>query len=227
MKYLKMLGLAVAAAAVVMAFAGAGTASATVLCKTNTTPCAAGQMFEKGQELHAEGEGILKLRAGFAVVECETATVKGTQENTGGIEKTGGPNETVFYQLDETSITEEGHAQKTGLHFGKCNGTVTVASAGTLTLHWIEKTMNATITSKGASATVEIAGVSCTYGTKGAGEETDVGVLTGSNVTGGTPTMDVSAELKKEAGGALCATPAHWEGSYKITTPMEGYAAES
>jgi hypothetical protein len=223
MKYLKMLGLTVAAAAVVMASAGAGTASATVLCKTNTTPCAAGQMYEKGQELHAtnEGEGNLITRAGFAGFECETATVKGTQENTGGA------SETVFYQLDETSITEEGHAQKTGLHFGKCNGTVTVASAGTLTLHWISGTMNATVTSKGTSTTFEIAGVACTYGTKGSGEETDLGVLTGSNVTGATPTMDVSAELKKEAGGLLCASPAHWEGSYKITTPDAVYVAES
>jgi hypothetical protein len=219
MKYLKMLGLTVAAAAVVMAFAGAGTASATVLCTAAATPCPAGEMYEKGQELHAtnEGEGKLKLKAGFAVVECETATVKGTQENTGSA------SETVGIQLDETTISEEGHAQKTGLHFGKCNGTVTVASAGTLTVHWISGTMNGTVTSKGASATVEIAGTACTYGTKGAGEETDVGVITG----GSTATMDVSAELKKEAGGFLCASPAHWEGSYKITTPDSLYVAES
>jgi hypothetical protein len=218
MKYVKMLGLAAAA---VMAVVGAGTASATVLCKTNTTPCAAGQMYEPGQEFHAVNEGNLTLRAGFMVITCETATLKGTQENTGGA------NETVFYQLDETSISEEGNPQKTGLHYGKCSAVFKVTSAGTLTLHWITGTMNATVRSKGTSTTFEIAGTVCTYGTKGAGEETDLGTLTGSSVTNATPTIDLSVELKKEAGGFLCANPAHLEGAYSITTPDVGYVAES
>lgn len=220
MKYLKMLGLTVVAAAAVMAFAGAGTASATVLCKTNTAPCS--EMYSTGQEMAAEGEtGNLILKAGFAVVECKHGTVKGTQSNTGSA------SETVNYGLSETGVVVETQNQKEGLTFSECTGAVTVEKAGKLILHWISGTTNATVTSEGAKVKVVQAGVTCIYGTSEAGV-TDVGTLTGSNVTGGTPTMDVSAELKKEAGSSfLCASPAHWEGSYKVTTPMEGYAAES
>jgi len=39
MKYVKMLGLAAIAAIAAMAFIGAGSASATTLCKVNTSPC--------------------------------------------------------------------------------------------------------------------------------------------------------------------------------------------
>jgi hypothetical protein len=39
MKYVKMLGLAAVAAVAAMAFVGAGSASATTLCKVNTSPC--------------------------------------------------------------------------------------------------------------------------------------------------------------------------------------------
>jgi hypothetical protein len=39
MKYVKMLGLAAVAAIAAMAFVGAGSASATTLCKVNTSPC--------------------------------------------------------------------------------------------------------------------------------------------------------------------------------------------
>jgi hypothetical protein len=220
MKYLKMLGLTVAAAAVVMAFAGAGTASATVLCKTNTTPCAAGQMYEVGQEFHAVNEGNFLFKAGFAEVVCEGSTAKGS------ITATGSSTSTVEVGLDETTLVVEGQNQKVGLQFSKCAGTFTVENAGKLVIHYKEK-MDGTVTTEGTKLKIVQAGVTCFYGSKEAGAK-DIGTLTSSLATGATPTLDVSAELVKEAGSSfLCASPAHWEGSYKVDIPDGAYVAES
>ncbi len=45
MKHVKLLGLIAVAAMALMALLGAGTASATVLCKTTTDPCPAGETY--------------------------------------------------------------------------------------------------------------------------------------------------------------------------------------
>jgi len=201
MKYVKMLGLAVGAAAAFMAFVGAGSASATVLCNTNSTPCAS--KIGAGTEIKSQlaAGTVANLHAGFAEIKCEESNV------TGKVEKAGSATESVKGPISL-------------LTFGKCTGRVNVKKAGTLEINWISGTMNGTLTSEGAEVEVEQAGVTCTYGTPTP--------KTIGPVAGGSPaTLTASAELTKISGGFLCANPAHWEAKYIVTSPNPLFVAES
>jgi len=198
MKYLKMLGLAVVAAAALMAFVGASSASATTLTCTN--PPGTKVTCPAGTTIHATAESSLTLKAGFANITCTESTVHGLTSNTG-------------------SATETVKGNIEALTFGACNATVNVIKKGSLEIHTQNATANnnGTLTGTGSEVTVSTLGVSCVYGTPTA---TDLGTLTGSTSRGGsTATMDISAELTKISGGFACANPAHWEGSYTVTSP--------
>jgi hypothetical protein len=197
MKYVKMLGLAAVAAMALMAFASS--ASATTLTCTNPpgtkVTCPAGTVID------ASAESSLTLHAGFANITCTESTVKGQ------ITKPGSSTETASGPIET-------------LTFANCpNAKVVVIKKGTLEVHTDEEGVtngNGTVTSSGAEVTVETAGITCTYATN----NTDIGTLTGSSVTGSTATFDINAELTRVAGNIFfCATPAHWEGNYKITEP--------
>jgi len=197
MKYLKMLGLAAVAAAALMAFVGAGSASATTLTCTN--PPGTKVVCPAGTTIDATAGSSLNLKAGFANITCTESTVHGKTTNTGS-----------------STETVKGHIE--GLTFGKCNATVTVIEKGTLEIHTDQEGVtdnNGTLTGSGSVVTVATGGISCTYATN----NTDLGTVKGSTSTGGIATMIINAELTKSAGGFLCANPAHWEGSYEITTP--------
>ena len=73
MRYLKLLGAVAVGLLAVIAIAGAGSASATVLCKEEASPCPAGQRYEKGTEVSAEGSSTLE--SVFATVKCSTSSV--------------------------------------------------------------------------------------------------------------------------------------------------------
>lgn len=213
MKYLKMLGLAAVAAMALMAF-GAGTASATKLCTTTDTPdCSAGWAYGVGTTIHAtlKSGTTAKLwndpKGESPLVTCTGSTVKGSISNAGG---TGS---TVSGPLDTTTNAEEKH---TGLTWSGCSTTVdtitTEGSIGELEIHWIEGTHNGTVTSKGTDVTVNIFGVTCTYGS-GAG--LDLGTLTG----GTEPILSINTTVNKVAGGFLCPGHAIWEAEYVVTEP--------
>jgi hypothetical protein len=99
---------------------------------------------------------------------------------------------------------------------------VKTIKGGTLEVHWIEKdaeghpTHNGTVTSKEAEVTVNIGGISCTYGSQ---TGTDIGTL-----TGGSPAkIDINAVVNKVAGGFACPSTAIWEANYTVTEPKSLY----
>lgn len=197
MKYLKMLGLAAIAAGALMAFAGAGTASATELtCGTGL--CAQGATFHSVSTLAT-------LDAPFGNIECES-TVHG-------------------HVITPGSATDTAEVEITELLWINCrnNDVVTTIHPGTLVIHTFETSANGdgTVTSVGAEVTVEHVGTHCIFGTK---TGTDIGRVTGTNHTGGTGVLDISATIPRVGGrsGVFCGSSAPWTGSYSIDTPMTG-----
>lgn len=88
-----------------------------------------------------------------------------------------------------------------------CGVTLAVLAKGSMTVE-----SGGSVSGSGSEFTVASAGISCVYGT---GTGTKLGSL-----KGGTPaTLTVSAKLPKISGGFLCANPATWTGSMKITEP--------
>jgi len=206
MKYVKMLGLAAVAAAALMAFVGASSASASVLCKTAPNAegkCAAGWGFSG--EIHATTTEKPKLTSTFKTVECDESTVKGN-----ATEGTGSPTETPN---GAATLSFTGH----------CNCTVVVASGGTLEIHAIGDTGNGTVTSNGATVTIQCStifgAVHCNYVTN----NKDIGTL-----VGGTPaTMNITIKIEEEATSSLCDAEATWHGNYSVTTPTGLWVATS
>ena len=139
MKYLKILGLAAIAGMAVMAFVGAGTASATVACKTTTTPCGS-----LATELDASLSGTATLSAeGITLDTCSAGTVKGPVTEQGS-------TKTLKITVDTT--------------WTNCTQTTTQNEHGTLEIHWISGTDNGTVTATGFVVTVNTIFGSCTYG---------------------------------------------------------------
>jgi hypothetical protein len=198
MKYL--IGLAVAAAmAALLVVVGAGTASATVVCKTSTSPCASpylkGTLF-KGT-LTPGTKAVFK--AGFATIECT--------EGSGSIETTtnGSATETV------KGLTKT-------LTFGGCNATLNVLKTGAGEIHWTSKT-NGTFTAEGMEITAATFGVDCIYGGS---------ITSGITLNGGTnPTISINAKVPLISGGFLCANPGTMTASLTVTEPTPLYVLGS
>lgn len=195
MKYVKMLGLAAIAAAALMAFVGASSASATTL----TSP--AGTVYAGKIKAVSETEKPT-LTGGFKNVECENSEVAGEVKNKGS------ETETVSGPVNTLTFT------------GNCTCKVVVLENGTLEIHTIAGTHNGTLTSTGAKVTVNCENtifgtVHCIYVTNA----TDLGTLTGSSTTGGTATMDITAEIPRESTNVLCAEEAVWHAKYLVTEP--------
>ncbi|HET7417796.1 MAG TPA: hypothetical protein VFJ61_09255 [Solirubrobacterales bacterium] len=198
MKYLKGLALAAALAAVFAVFA-AGTASATVICKTKTSPC--GSPYAKGTVFKAVLTPGTKavLKAGFMTIECT--------EGNGSVEMTtsGGATETV-----------KGNTKT--LSFGGCNAEVKVLKTGTGEIHWTSGT-NGTFTAEGMEVTGSALGVDCVYGGK---------IGSGITLNGGTsPTISINAKLPLISGGFLCANPASMTASLTVIEPTPLYVLAS
>ena len=108
--------------------------------------------------------------------------------------------------------------------WGGCSTTVDALSLGSLEVHWIAGTNNATLTGSGSTWTYDIFGVSCAYGT---GTGTDLGTLTGSATSTSKATIDVATVISKQQGGFLCPSDVRWTASYVITEPVPLYVSES
>jgi hypothetical protein len=206
MNYLKLLGLAAMAATALMAFAGAGTASATVICKTEPTAgvCPAGWDYPAGTvgkaSLKPGTTVILESTAGTIEDTCTKSTVEGTSENTG-------------------SATTTVKSTLTGLTFGNCTNTTDTISPGSGELHWISGTNNGTLTTVGTEVTMNLAGVSCTYGT---GVGTDMGTTVGGN----PGSLAARAVVNKVAGSFLCPSDTMFTAEYVATEPTAAWVAE-
>jgi hypothetical protein len=198
MKYLKGLALAALMAAV-LAIAGAGTASATVVCKTSTSPCASpylkGTLF-KGT-LTPGTKAVFK--AGFATIECS--------EGQGSIETTS-----------NGSATETVKGLTKTLSFGGCNATLNVLKTGAGEIHWTSKT-SGTFTAEGIEITASTAGIDCIYGGK---------ITSGITLNGGTsPTISINAKVPLISGGFFCSNPGTMTASLTVTEPTPLYVLAS
>lgn len=195
MKHLKMLGLAAIAALGLTTFAGAGTASATTLF-TNSNLTGA---YASGTVLHLtqrSGSSVIFTGgSGEVLMTCSESTIKGKPSTESGLPIRG----TI------ESFT-----------WGQCTSTFDTVATGELS---IEKTgpNEGRVAGSGSQWTVNIFGVSCTYGT---GTGTTLGTITG----GEAPTLSIKAvNLTKTAGGFLCPTTTGWDAEYTFTEPHALY----
>jgi len=198
MNYLKGLAVAAAMAALMIAV-GAGSASATVVCKTSTSPC--GSPYLKGtlfKSVLTPGTTAV-LKAGFMTIECT--------QGSGSVETTtnGSATETV------KGITKT-------LTFGGCNAEFKVLKTGTGEIHWTSKT-SGTFTAEGMEVTGSALGVDCIYGGK---------ISSGITLNGGTsPTISINAKVPLISGGFLCANPGTMTASLTVTEPTPLYVLAS
>jgi hypothetical protein len=200
MKYLKALGLAMVAAAALAAFMGAANAEATVLC-TNIEGAACNEIWGKGTKMNTQLETGKKFTAlstggGEPQVACEESALQPIIENAGSA------TTTVETKVAMASIT-----------WGKC-GTekgVTI-SGGEIEFHWINKSINATVTGKGISVTfVDQFGFSCVFGL--GATMIDIGKMIG----GPPPKLELNAIAKRQAGSnLLCQESQVLTGEYEV-----------
>jgi hypothetical protein len=196
MKYVKMLGLAAVAAMALMAFVGAGSASATVLCKTTTTPCGGGHI-SLGETITAHSTHVeLRSTGGAFQSTCKKSTVSGPTTTTGS-----------------STTTVKGSVAATALTWGECSEPVETLEGGNLEIHHITGTHNGTLTASGFKVKVTIAGVGCKYS---AGAGTDLGTVTG----GASPTLHINAIVNEVEPSFFCPDDAVWTGNYVSTTPV-------
>jgi hypothetical protein len=93
---------------------------------------------------------------------------------------------------------------------------VTTLAGGSLELHSTGGG-NATLTSSGASVTVQFLGFHCIFGTN----NTDIGTVTTNTAAPGAATLDIAATIPRTGGtsGAFCGANAQWTGNYTTTLP--------
>jgi hypothetical protein len=201
MNHLKMLGLAAVAAAALTALVGTGSASATVLCKATETPCLEFNKYPVGTFAHgslAPGtSAAFKTTGGDTVLTCTNGTIKGELSQAGS-----------------ATQTPSGTGSAANVNWTGCDKTMHTISGGEIEVHHITGTDNGTVIVKNFQTTINLFGVSCTYG-YGAG--TDIGVLTG----GKEPTLDIKVVLNKTAGGFICPTHVVGEALGVLTEPTE------
>jgi len=203
MQHVKILGLAALAAMAVMAFVGAGTASATALYSGATK-------LGVGTEIVAtlSGSASLTTTEGTVLDTCTGGEVKGKITDAGG-----------YHSATETHTTVKGNIE--ALTWTNCTEPTTTISKGGLEVHWIDKTINGTVTSIANTHTGAVSEVtiqttifgSCVFTIASGGT---IGTLTGSTTT--TATFDINATATRKTG--LCPSSAKWVGTYKVTKPV-------
>lgn len=199
MTKLKMLMLVVAATACLMALVGVGSASATVLCKTATSPC--GATYGVGTKFNAtlKSGTTTTFETGLGSIECSES------EMAGEISEAGSKSLTVKIPLGTYK-------------FSLCNGLITIIVKPKLILHWKPIFRFSVTLELGIKITLHLGGVACTYG-----GESNVGESVGEPTT----EIKVNGTLQKVEGGFLCPTTATWKGEYTVNAPTPLYAAES
>jgi hypothetical protein len=144
--------------------------------------------------IKAESEGSIVLKGPYTDVACKS-TIEGKVES-------------------HTSAVASGKVS--ALTFKECNFPVKVLKTGSLELH----VGSGTLTSSGAELTVETSLANCVFSTSG----TDIGLLTGTGVTGTNATLDIlGASIPRTEHSFLCGSTGNLNGSYKITTPSTLY----
>lgn len=176
---------------------GTATASATKLC----TGKACGIVYSAGTTVNLSlksGTTTRLTSGGSTIATCTGSSISSNTENESGA--------TISANIE--SLTWSG-----------CGQTTDTLKNGSLSIEWISGTSNGTVRASNSEVTVQIFGVSCTFG---AGESTDLGTLTG----GEEPLLQISATVKKTAGGFLCPSTAGWDAEYVVTEPHSLVVAE-
>lgn len=203
MKHLKMLGLAAVTAAALIAVVGGGSASATVICKNNTNTEKCSEPYPKGTEgtasLKPGTSAVLQTTAKETLIQCNRSIVKGTL-------------------IDAGSATTTVKSGLTSLTWEECSQTVVTLAPGSGELHWISGSDNGTLITMGTSVTMNVFGVSCTYGT---GEGTDMGTTKGGN----PGSLTINAVINKIAGGFLCPSTSLFAAEYVATSPTNAWVS--
>lgn len=183
----------IAAIAMVAAMAFASPASATFA----TSP--AGTIYTG--PLAGTSEGHVIWHTSFAKFECNFSM-------EGLIEVHG------------SAVTGQGQA--TSYTYTECSSNLTIFTVkkGTLELHTSGKGLG-TITSTGTEgrAIFHAFGVECIYTTN----NTDLGVVTDSSITGGKATLDISATIPRTGGSPFCGTTATLTAAAVVNTPSPIY----
>ncbi|HEX5594080.1 MAG TPA: hypothetical protein VFX35_12130 [Solirubrobacterales bacterium] len=193
MKYLNILGIAVAAAVALMAFAAS--ASATILESNGVkTPS------ETTINSTLTGTASLTTTSGTVLDTCTGGGVKGKTTNEGG-----------------EGVPVTGSVPPSGVTWTGCTKTTDTLEGGTLEITWTAG-INGTVTGKGFKVTVEMVkefGGTCSY-TLGGG--TTLGEFKGT--TAGDATLAINAIVNGAAGNSfLCPSDTKWVANYKVTEP--------
>jgi hypothetical protein len=199
MKHLKMAGLAAVAAMAFMAWLGAGTASANLCTETPAggAACPVAERINATTNSHIQG----KITHGKLF----------TMGNTNGeplITCTEG-------KLTATMISNT-TAELNTLTFESCEGSTNPNALVKGTLHISNAGEHkGTVTATNTEVTVNILGVSCTYGVTGE-NSVHLGTISGS-------TLNIATTVKKTGGGFLCPNEAGWDTSGHLETPKAIY----
>lgn len=193
MRYTKIIGFLAMAAVAMMAFA------ATALATSVTSPN--GTTYTGKIVAEAQGGGIV-THNGVETFTCQNSVAEGTVEQHGA------------------STTASGKITKWTLN--ECNTHLVVLKTGSIEIHTEKEASNgnATVTTSGVEIETKNTslGMTCIYTTN----NTDIGVLTGSNSENATLLVD-TAKVPRTGGSALCGSAGELTGEYNITTPSTLY----
>ena len=193
MNHLKILGLAVVAAAALTAFVGAGSASADVACTTNTTSeCASSWRIRKFVTSQI-GSGVIRSTSGETLNTCTGTTLE--------------------WEDEKGSETAEPEGKVSSVAWSGCSSTTDTVAGGTIRIETKETAGGVhdnTVVSVGLKVTMNIFGVSCTYGT---GTGTSLGDLT----IGSPAIMHYNFVDNKVEGSFLCPSTTRWESTTQVT----------
>ncbi|HEV7753926.1 MAG TPA: hypothetical protein VGO71_20400 [Baekduia sp.] len=207
MRNLKTLGLAVISVLALVAFAGATTASATRLCSTAGTPCAA--PYASGTTFNAKlktGTNAVLTTSGGAsnpTLTCTTSTVQLVSSSAGGgagVNVTGNLTGLTFSGC--TSVNPAGCSSSATVTGLPKSGTIAWTSGNNGTL---------TVNAPTVSFTCTILGfpVNCSFGGSGSVS----GTVTGANPAG----VKFTNQSIASTGGFGCPTAAVWNAEYVLT----------
>jgi hypothetical protein len=141
-----------------------------------------------------------KLSGTFTAVECKGSTLEGKVESD-----------------SETMAA----GNLSSLSFKECNFATTVKKPGSLEIRPAGEGKG-TVISSGAEIIVSSSVGECVFTTN----NTDIGTLTGTDVTSGSAVLDLSEGLPRTAGNFLCGASGTLSGSYKFATPSTLYVDE-
>jgi len=209
MKYLKILGLSVLAAMALTALA-AGTSSATVFCKTATTPCSA--KYPKGTKIHA-------------ILQSGTELVK-TSDDTKQVIDTCNTSTFELETTNEGSSTESVGASLLSWNLFNCSWPNALEILGTTEFHYDAKTGTTTVTGKSTRITEKWKSlIHCHYSF---GTGTTLGTLTQPASGSSDTVFHMNMTLNRLAGSNVaCAASTVWQATYTVTSPVPLYVTSS